>query len=358
MPTGGPPLEQDRAGVLEQQHAQRARAAATSPAAATGSASMRPSRRATQSAATGQLVAARAGCACRPSRRDPSTPACRPRCRAGAAALRRGATASPRPSASPGKPSTPRWRASTRLTLPSRIAARAAEREGGDRRRGRAADARAAPRAPSTSLRKRAAVSRRRPPAPPRADDARGGSSRARSSARARGRAAPRRARRRRETRRGSAGSTAATVATCVCCSMISDSQIRYGSRVSCQGRSWRPCARCHATRRAANGETRQRQSGMRRRVSARRAAAAPCRRPRTADASRPAPRASCAPPRRRPARTGELPMLSSASGTFWLSGIAAISCRCEAIAPRKSFCANCALPTQYCADGASGLFG
>ncbi len=37
------------------------------------------------------------------------------------------------------------------------------------------------------------------------------------------------------------------TVATCVCCSMISDSQMRYGSRVFCQGRSWRPARRCHA---------------------------------------------------------------------------------------------------------------
>ena len=34
---------------------------------------------------------------------------------------------------------------------------------------------------------------------------------------------------------------------------MISDSQMRYGSRVFCQGRSCRPCWRCHATTRAAN---------------------------------------------------------------------------------------------------------
>jgi hypothetical protein len=34
----------------------------------------------------------------------------------------------------------------------------------------------------------------------------------------------------------------ASTVLTCVCCSMISDSHTRYGSRVPCQGRSWRPC--------------------------------------------------------------------------------------------------------------------
>src|SRR5262245_36691165 len=38
------------------------------------------------------------------------------------------------------------------------------------------------------------------------------------------------------------------TVATWVCCSMISDSQMRYGSRVFCHGRSWRPCCFCHAT--------------------------------------------------------------------------------------------------------------
>ena len=28
---------------------------------------------------------------------------------------------------------------------------------------------------------------------------------------------------------------------------MISDSQMRYGSRVFCHGRSWRPCVRCQA---------------------------------------------------------------------------------------------------------------
>ena len=50
--------------------------------------------------------------------------------------------------------------------------------------------------------------------------------------------------------------------------------------------------------------------------------------------------------------------MLSSASGTFALSGQACINWRCDAIAPRKSLRANCALPIQYCAEGASGLFG
>ncbi|MNK95946.1 hypothetical protein D3C87_1162070 [compost metagenome] len=41
------------------------------------------------------------------------------------------------------------------------------------------------------------------------------------------------------------------TAATWVCWSMISDSQIRYGSRVFCHGRSCRPCVRCHVTTRA-----------------------------------------------------------------------------------------------------------
>ena len=34
---------------------------------------------------------------------------------------------------------------------------------------------------------------------------------------------------------------------------MISASQIRYGSRVRCHGRSWRPCVRCQSTMRRAN---------------------------------------------------------------------------------------------------------
>src|SRR5512137_368497 len=42
------------------------------------------------------------------------------------------------------------------------------------------------------------------------------------------------------------------TVATCVCCSITSDSQTRYGSRVRCQGRSCRPLLACQATSRAA----------------------------------------------------------------------------------------------------------
>src|ERR1700741_572955 len=42
------------------------------------------------------------------------------------------------------------------------------------------------------------------------------------------------------------------TAATCVCCSITSESQMRYGSRVPCQGRSWRPWRRCQATSFAA----------------------------------------------------------------------------------------------------------
>src|SRR6266581_5695373 len=42
------------------------------------------------------------------------------------------------------------------------------------------------------------------------------------------------------------------TVATCVCCSMISDSQMRYASRVFCHGRSLRPARLCQAMSRGA----------------------------------------------------------------------------------------------------------
>src|SRR5215475_9278027 len=42
------------------------------------------------------------------------------------------------------------------------------------------------------------------------------------------------------------------TVATCVCCSMTSESQMRYGSRVRCHGRSCRPAFFCQAISRAA----------------------------------------------------------------------------------------------------------
>ena len=43
-----------------------------------------------------------------------------------------------------------------------------------------------------------------------------------------------------RRSRRISLGPS--TVLTCVCCSMISLSQTRYGVRGCCQGKSWRPC--------------------------------------------------------------------------------------------------------------------
>src|SRR6187399_496086 len=42
------------------------------------------------------------------------------------------------------------------------------------------------------------------------------------------------------------------TVATWVCCSMISESQIAYGSRVPCHGRSCRPCFFCQVVSFAA----------------------------------------------------------------------------------------------------------
>src|SRR5699024_9873759 len=42
------------------------------------------------------------------------------------------------------------------------------------------------------------------------------------------------------------------TVATCVCCSMISATQTRYGVRGCCHGRSWRPCASNQASSGAA----------------------------------------------------------------------------------------------------------
>src|SRR6187551_2601726 len=43
------------------------------------------------------------------------------------------------------------------------------------------------------------------------------------------------------------------TVATCVCCSMISETQIAYGSRVACHGRSWRPWCLCQPINFPAN---------------------------------------------------------------------------------------------------------
>src|SRR6478735_2913485 len=46
---------------------------------------------------------------------------------------------------------------------------------------------------------------------------------------------------------------------------MISDSQTRYGSRVPCQGKAWRPCSFCQATRCAAKWSGRSRRSLMQR---------------------------------------------------------------------------------------------
>ena len=108
----------------------------------------------------------------------------------------------------PGQPAMPRWRASTRFTLPSRIASRAPNAN--------AAIAAAVERpmpgsvaSVAASRGKCAAVRRDDRAAPRHAGDARAGSSRGRSSARARRRSARRPAPRHRETRRRSAGSTA-----------------------------------------------------------------------------------------------------------------------------------------------------
>src|ERR1700733_12885177 len=47
------------------------------------------------------------------------------------------------------------------------------------------------------------------------------------------------------------------TVATCVCCSMISESQTRYGVRGDCHGRSCRPCASYQCKSRSAKESAR-----------------------------------------------------------------------------------------------------
>ena len=44
------------------------------------------------------------------------------------------------------------------------------------------------------------------------------------------------------------------TVSTCVCCSITSDTQTRYGVGSCCQGRSWRPCGSNQGSRSAAIG--------------------------------------------------------------------------------------------------------
>ena len=121
-----PPRDASRAGSCR-----RARAPARAPRAT--AAPCRPRRGQIRDAAfeprhavgrNGTLAAARRAFACRASRRDPSAPACRFRCRAPAAAIRRPSHNRASTFGAPGKPSIPRWRASTRFTLPSRIAAR------------------------------------------------------------------------------------------------------------------------------------------------------------------------------------------------------------------------------------------
>src|SRR4051812_23465040 len=47
------------------------------------------------------------------------------------------------------------------------------------------------------------------------------------------------------------------TVLTCVCCSMISDTQTRYGVRSRCHGRSWRPYLACQAMSTGASADSR-----------------------------------------------------------------------------------------------------
>ena len=127
MPSGGRSFEQDVALALEQQHGHCAlrqrRGAGAAPAI------RRPARRAARRnrRCTGHSDRSAAARACRSSRRGPSCPACTRRCPA-SAPRRRTASAtrhnSPWTRGSPGHPSTPRWRASTRFTLPSRIAPR------------------------------------------------------------------------------------------------------------------------------------------------------------------------------------------------------------------------------------------
>ena len=176
-----------------------------------------------------------------------------------------------------------------------------ARRERRDRRRGRAADAgqRRERRGVARERRRRSA---RRPRALRRAGGAPGGSSRGRSTARAprpRSPAASARTSGNAATKRSK---YASTVATCVCCSMISDTQIRYGSRVRCHGRSCRPWTRCQATIRrecalitlvgqaCSLERDRQAEAGRQRATVAaiaRPAAAAPSPPPRTSGTSR-----------------------------------------------------------------------
>ena len=113
---------------------------------------------------------------------------------------------------------------------------------------------------------------------------------------------------------------------------MISDSQTRYGSRVPCHGRSWRPCARL--PRDQARGE-RTRDAAVRPELER-----APSRCFAFAAASDFGYFAiSSSSVRRAAGVVAQLDcavaMLSIASGTFALSGYAAISCRCAAIDAR-----------------------
>ena len=119
-----------------------------------------------------------------------------------------------------------------------------AEAEGGDRRRGGAADARQRLRArrPCAGTRRRCAPP---PPARSGAGCAPGCSSPARSTAPSTSSCGARGQRRTSGKRCEEARVVAQHGATWVCCSMTSDSQTRYGSRVFCQGSSLRPWLRC-----------------------------------------------------------------------------------------------------------------
>ena len=148
-------------------------------------------------------------CACTRSRRDPSAPACSARCRVAGNSDSAAAHSSRSTFGAPGKPSMPRCRASTRLTLPSRIAARAPNANAAIA----AAVERPMPGSAAMAATSRGnvpAVLRRRSPSPRHADDARGGSSRARPVLEDAVDRSRRRARARRESSRGSARSTAA----------------------------------------------------------------------------------------------------------------------------------------------------
>jgi hypothetical protein len=116
-------FEKHAAAVAEQQDACSSVPAVLFSVSACGSSACLPSRQATQTGCSGQ-ASQQACCEGKSSLRDPSCLACRLRCRFPGAALRPAPTS--RVPAAPvnAATATPKQRASTRLTLPSRIAAR------------------------------------------------------------------------------------------------------------------------------------------------------------------------------------------------------------------------------------------